>query len=112
MTATLINLTAIRERIAALEATKPVLVGSDSGTHGKPDRYDIYEQIAGERYAIYSFGGANGCRCTEARARADTHGRIRHFPDATASIRALARELKALRRRPTQQGVRRWQVKR
>ncbi len=91
--------TEISERIKELEATPRALVGSDSGTHGKPDRHDIYEEITGERYATYSFAGANATRCTEEQAKADTNGRIRIFPNATADMRAAQRELRELRLR-------------
>ncbi len=88
----------ITARIADLEATPRALVGSDEGTHGKPLNHRIYEEITGERYATASFAGSNATRCTEESAHEDTEGRIRNFPNATADIRALARELAELKK--------------
>ena len=87
----------IEKRIAELEATPPMMVGSDSGTHGKPQIQHIYETIHGERYGVASFAGSNFTRCTEESVHEDTEGYVRHFPNATAKIRELARELKALK---------------
>jgi len=88
----------IKTRIAELEATERALVGCDEGTHGKPLNHRIYEEITGERYAVASFAGNNGTRCTVEEAEANTEGRIRIFPNATAEIRAKQRELADLRK--------------
>jgi hypothetical protein len=87
----------IKARIAELEATPRALVGTDEGTHGQPLTLRIYEEITGERYATASFAGSNATRRTEESAQADTKGRIRLFPLATAEIRRHAAELKQLR---------------
>lgn len=92
------NAEQIKKRIKEIEATPRVLVGSDEGTHGKPDAHRIYEEITGERYATYSFAGSNASRCTEERAKADTNGRIIYYPIATAEILELRAELNRLRK--------------
>lgn len=86
----------IQKRIAELESTPRALVASDSATHGKPDLYNVYEEITGERYATYSFAGSNASRCPEEDA-SETPGRLRRFPKTTAAMRAAQRELRELR---------------
>lgn len=90
--------TEIEKRIKQLEAEPRALVGSDEGTHGTPGNHRLYEEITGERYAVYSFGGANGGRCSEQSMHDDTEGRVIIFPNETKRIRALQTELKGLRR--------------
>lgn len=90
---------AIEKRIKELEAEPRALVGSDQGTHGTPLNHSIYEEITGERYAVKSFSGASGSRCTEAEAQAATEGRLRTFPNETARIRGLQLELIQLRKK-------------
>ena len=89
--------TKIEERIAELEATPRALIGCDEGTHGKPLNHRIYEEITGERYAVASFGGNNGTRCTVEEAQEATCGRIRMFPEAVKEMAALRRKLAELR---------------
>jgi hypothetical protein len=88
----------IANEIAELEATPRVMIGTDQGTGSPNDSHDLYETITGERYAIYSFAGANGTRCTIERAIADTQGYIRWFPESQKTIRAKQKRLKELRR--------------
>lgn len=88
----------IEKRIAQIEATPRALIGSDSGTHAGPQRYDLYEEISGERYAVYTFGGNNGDLRTIEEAMAETKGRIRQFETAKEDIRELRVELKNLRK--------------
>jgi len=90
---------AILERIKELTETEPALVGADEGTHSHPDAHRIYETVLGERFATYSFGGSIATKCSESEARKDTHGRIIDFPNETARIRALADELRTLKRK-------------
>lgn len=92
---------AIVKRIKEIKAEPRALVGSDQGTHGTPLNHSIYEEITGERYAVESFGGANGTRCSETEAEAATNGRLRNFPNETARIRGLQDELKRLERKLT-----------
>ena len=87
----------ITARIRELMATPRALVGSDTGTHGQPDQHSIYEEIDGARYAVYSFAGANGSRCTVEQAEADTRGRIRWFAGEQDRMAELRAELRALR---------------
>lgn len=84
------------DRIKALLATEPALVGSDEGTHGTPRSYRIYETIRGKRYAMKSFADNNPTLCTEEEANRDSGGRMRHFPTAQAEIRAKQVELRKL----------------
>jgi hypothetical protein len=88
--------TEIERRIAEIESTERALVGSDEGTHGKPQTYRVYEEITGERYAVRSFAGANGSRCSELEAREDTEGRLIHFPESQRGMREKQAELKRL----------------
>lgn len=97
-TATQIDVAKITKRIKEIEAEPRALVGSDEGTHGTPENHRVYEEITGERYAVYSFGGASGSRCTEQSAIDDTKGTIRSFPNETARIRSLQAELARLRK--------------
>ena len=87
----------IEKRIKEIEATPRAMIGSDQGTGSPNDKHDIYEEISGERYAVYSFAGANGTRCSVEDAERDTQGRIRMFPNAQAEMRELRAELKRLR---------------
>lgn len=87
----------IEKRIKEIETTPRAMIGSDQGTGSKNDKHDIYEEINGERYAVYSFAGSNGTRCTVEDAERDTQGRIRMFPNAQAEMRKLRAELKRLR---------------
>lgn len=96
-TCVMVDVTKIEKRIKEIEAEPRALVGSDQGTHSTPLNHSVYEEITGERYAVASFGGANGSRCTEAEAKAETNGRLRDFPGETARIRGLQRELAKLR---------------
>lgn len=97
-TATELTKSEIQNRIKALEAEPRALVGSDAGTHGKPGLHRLYEEITGERYATYSFSGANAGRCSEQSAYDDTDGRVIIFPNETNRIRGLQRELKQLQK--------------
>jgi hypothetical protein len=87
----------IEARIKELEATERALIGSDEGTHGKPGSFRLYEEITGERYAVYSFGGGNGSRCTIQEATDETEGRINWFTTSQAEINGLQKELNTLR---------------
>lgn len=86
-------------RIKELEATDRALVGSDEGTHGKPGKFNLYEEITGERYAVYSFGNANGSRCPVQEALDETEGYMRFFGRAEREMRAKQSELRGLRDR-------------
>lgn len=88
----------ITARITAIEATSRALIGSDEGTHGKPGTFRLYEEISGERYAVYSFAGSNGSRCSIEEATEETDGRINWFPNSQAEIRGLQKELSGLRK--------------
>ncbi len=90
------NRSEIEKRISELKATERALVGSDEGTHGKPSRIRVYEEISGERYAVYSFANGNGSRISEEEANEETEGRMRVFPNETAKIREKQTELKKL----------------
>lgn len=87
----------IETRIREIEATPRAMIGSDQGTGSPNDKHDIYEEIGGERYAVYSFAGSNGTRCTVEDAERDTQGRIRMFPNSQAEMRELRAELRNLR---------------
>ncbi len=87
----------IEDRIKEIEATERALIGSDEGTHGKPGNYRLYEEITGERYAVYSFAGANGSRCTIQEATDETEGRINWFASSQVEIDGLQKELEGLR---------------
>lgn len=88
----------LTKRIKEIEAEPRALIGSDSGTHGKPDQHNIYEEISGERYATYSYANSNATRCTVEQAEADTNGRIRMFTGEIARMAGLRRELAQLKR--------------
>lgn len=88
----------VRRRIAELESMPRVLVGSDQGTHGSPDTYDVWETIDGERYATYKFGNSNGSRCTVRGATSETSGRIVWFHAAIGELARRQAELKVLRK--------------
>lgn len=90
---------AIEKRIKELEAEPRALVGSDEGTHSKPLNHRLYEEITGERYAVASFSGSNGTRCTEQSAYEDTEGRVIVFHKETSRIRGLQLELIQLRKK-------------
>lgn len=87
----------IEARVKELESTDRALIGSDEGTHGKPGNFRLYEEITGERYAVYSFAGANGSRCTIQEATDETEGRINWFKNSQAEIDGLQKELDTLR---------------
>lgn len=97
MTATMSH-TEIQARIVALESTERALIGSDEGTHGESGTYRMYEEITGDRYAVYSFAGRNGTRCTIGEAVESTVGRMNWFSNSQSDIRAAQAELKALRK--------------
>lgn len=97
-TTTKMTVAEMQARIAVLEKTDRVLVGTDEGTHRMPLTHRIYEDITGHRYATAKFGGSNATRCTERSAVEDTEGRIIYFSNATAGIRELRAELIALRK--------------
>lgn len=90
------ELTKIEARIKELEAMPRELIGSDTGTHGKPATHAIYLEITGDMYGVRSFGGANGTRCTVAEAEEQTDGRIHWTADSP--MRRAITELKNLRR--------------
>ncbi len=92
------ELNKINARIKEITAEPRALIGSDSGTHGKPDKHNLYEEISGERYATYSFANNNATRCTIEQAEADTNGRIRMFSGEIARMAGLRRELAKLKR--------------
>lgn len=99
MSATIDNL--VRQGIerdirAALDA-EPALIGSDEGTHGQPGTFSLYETVAGEVYATYSFAGSNATRCSVEEARAETKGRIIGYPKARAWIKDAQIRLRRLR---------------
>jgi hypothetical protein len=96
MTKSKINKAEIEERIKEIKSTPRSLIGSDSGTGSPNDQHDIYEEISGERYAVYSFAGSNGSRCSVEDAERDTQGRIRWFPIAQREMRELRAELSRL----------------
>lgn len=85
-------------KIRDLESTPPVMIGTDTGTHGKPGYHYIYETITGEKYAMYSFAGSNKTRCTVEQAEQDTDGRIRVLTGNQDRIRAAQADLKAARK--------------
>jgi hypothetical protein len=88
----------LESRIAELLATPRALVGSDSGTHGKPDRHDIWMTIEGEEYSTYSFAGGNATRHPAKDAHDETPGRIREFREARKAMLAKRAELAHARR--------------
>ena len=83
----------LESRIAELLATPRALVGSDSGTHGKPDRHDIWLPIEGDEYSTYSFAQGNATRHPAKDAHNETPGRIREFREARKAMLALRAEL-------------------
>lgn len=98
MSATKLTQVQIAGRIAEIEAEPRVLIGSDGGTHGKPDHWQVYEEVAsGDRYAVYSFAHSNGSRQDWRDAEKETPGRIRWFREQEARAKELRRELRALR---------------
>lgn len=92
------ELNKINARIKEITAEPRALIGSDGGTHGKPDCHNLYEEISGERYATYSFANSNASRCTIEQAEADTNGRIRMFTGEINRMASLRRELAQLKR--------------
>lgn len=93
------ELEAMQRQITELEATPPEMIGTDQGTGSPNDKYDLYETVTGERYAVHSFAGANGSRCDVQDAIDGTKGYIRWFGTAEKRIRAKAEELAGLRER-------------
>ena len=91
------NVQELEARIKEIEKTERALIGSDGGTHGKPDKHNIYEEINGTRYATYSFANANATRCTVEQAEADTNGRIIWFNKEIQNMAVLRKELSKLR---------------
>jgi hypothetical protein len=86
------------QRIADLAGTADKLVGSDEGTHAGPITYRTYESVTGQRYTLKQQGGTTIATVSEEQAEERTEGRYRNFPNATAEIRAKARELAELKK--------------
>ena len=87
----------IQARIAELLATADAMVGTDEGTHSKPAYHYVYETITGSRYGVRR-AGSHSSTITEAEADERTDGRIRHLAANESDIRAVAREIKELRK--------------
>lgn len=75
---------AILQQIVS-DLEKPVLVLTDSGTHGNPETISVYENIDGSRYGVKRY--ANGYTTTCPADAESPHGRMRHIEHSTAAFR-------------------------